>query len=125
MALPITKQRRWLLATEWKSLLLAQSLRSSTRVIPRCKLYRMTSPSFCTGSTERACNLGNMWCRLALAWQIKIWSATNLQHRLVKADGQACPPYWLLLTEGHLHRHFFGQMLQRIWGPPVASGQDS
>jgi len=33
-----------------------------------------------------------MWCRLALAWQVKNWSLTSLQHRLVKADGQACPP---------------------------------
>jgi hypothetical protein len=30
--------------------------------------------------------------------------------------------YWLLPTNGHLQRRLFGQMLQRIWAPPVPSG---
>ena len=27
--------------------------------------------------------------------------------------------YWLLLAEGHLTRRLFGDMLRRIWAPPV------
>jgi hypothetical protein len=26
------------------------------------------------------------------------------------------------LAEGHLHRRLFGQMLRRIWAPPVPNG---
>lgn len=32
-----------------------------------------------------------------------------------RATGQARRYYWLLLAEGHLHRHLFGQMLRRIY----------
>jgi hypothetical protein len=72
-----------------------------------------------------AYNLGNLYRRLALARQIKSWSLTSLQQRLVKTGGRLVKHaryYWLLLAEGHLHRRLFGQMLQRIWALPVPSG---
>jgi hypothetical protein len=42
----------------------------------------------------------------------------------VGQDGWSTMPaiYWLVLTNGHLHRRLFGQMLQRIWAPPVPGG---
>ena len=30
--------------------------------------------------------------------------------------------YWLLLSEGHLNRRLFGDMLRRIWALPVPGG---
>jgi len=72
-----------------------------------------------------AYNLGNLWRRLALTQQIKHWSLTSLQQRLVKAGGRLIKHagyYWLLLAEGHLHRRLFGQMARRIWMLPVPAG---
>jgi hypothetical protein len=49
----------------------------------------------------------------------------SLQQRLVKTGGRLVKHaryYWLLLTEGHVHRRLFGQMLRRIWALPMLSG---
>ena len=62
---------------------------------------------------------------LVLPKKIDAWSLTSLQQRLVKTGGRLVKHaryYWLLPAEGHLHRRLFGQMLQRIWAPPVPSG---
>jgi len=56
-----------------------------------------------------ACNLGNLWRRLALPSGIKNWSLTSLQQRLVKHARY----YGLLLAESYLARRFFGAMLGR------------
>ncbi len=72
-----------------------------------------------------AYNLGNLWRRLALAQRIKNWSLTSLQQRLVKTGGRLIKHaryYWLLLAEGHLHRHLFGEMLRRIRARPLRGG---
>ena len=63
-------------------------------------------------------NLGNFWRRLSLPSQIRHWSLTSLQQRLVKHVRY----YWLLLAEGHLTRRLFGDMLRRIWALPVPAG---
>ena len=72
-----------------------------------------------------AYNLGNLWRRLVLPRRIDGWSLTSLQQRLVKTGGRLIKHaryYWLLLAEGHLHRHLFGQMLRRIYALPVPNG---
>lgn len=69
-----------------------------------------------------AYNLGNLWRRLVLPMRVDTWSLTSLQQRLVKTGGRLVKHaryYWLLLAEGHLTRHLFGAMLQRIWALPV------
>jgi len=72
-----------------------------------------------------AYNLGNLWRRLGLPKGIENWSLTSLQQRLVKTGGRlvkhACY-YWILLTEGHLTRRWFGAMLGRIALLPVPTG---
>ena len=48
-----------------------------------------------------AYNLGNLWRRLVLPPQIKRWSLTSLQQRLVKTGGRLVKHaryYWLLLA---------------------------
>ncbi len=63
--------------------------------------------------------------RLVLPKRIDAWSLTSLQQRLVQTGGRLVKHaryYWLLLAEGHLHRHLFGQMLGRISVLPVPSG---
>ena len=72
-----------------------------------------------------ACNLGNLWRRLALPRGIENWSLTSLQQRLVKTGGRLVKHaryYWLLLAEGHLNRRWFGAMLGRIALLPVPTG---
>ena len=72
-----------------------------------------------------AYNLGNLWRRHVLPKRIDNWSLTSLQRRLVKTGGRLVKHaryYWLLLTEGHLHRRLFGGMLLRIWATPMPSG---
>jgi Transposase DDE domain group 1 len=72
-----------------------------------------------------AYNLGNLWRRLVLPKGIDAWSLTSLQQRLVKTGGRLIKHakyYRLLLAEGHLHWRLFGQMLRRIWAPPVPTG---
>jgi hypothetical protein len=64
-----------------------------------------------------ACNLGNLWRRLALPQRIEKWSLTSLQQRLVKTGGRLVKHaryYRLLLAKGHLNRRRFGAMLGRI-----------
>jgi hypothetical protein len=53
------------------------------------------------------------------------WSLTSLQQRLVKTGGRLIEHaryYWLLLTESHLTRRFFGSMLHRIAALSMPSG---
>jgi len=72
-----------------------------------------------------AYNLGNLWRRLALPKKIENWSLTSLQQRLVKTGGRLVKHaryYWMLLTEGHLTRQRFGNMLRRIAALPVPNG---
>ena len=52
-----------------------------------------------------ACNLGNLWRRLALPKMPDNWSLTRLQQRLVITVGRLVKRaryYWLLLEESHL-----------------------
>ena len=72
-----------------------------------------------------ACNLGNLWRRLALPQRIGNWSLTSLQQRLVKTGGRLIKHaryYWLLLAESHLTRRLFASMVRRIDGLPLPSG---
>ena len=72
-----------------------------------------------------AYNLGNLWRRLVLPPRVKRWSLTSLQQRLVKTGGRLVKHArysWLLLTEGHLTRRLFGDMLRKIWALPVPGG---
>ena len=72
-----------------------------------------------------AYNLGNLWRRLVLPARIDAWSLTSLQQRLVKTGGRLVKHaryWWLLLAEGHLTRHLFGRMLQRISALPLPTG---
>ena len=72
-----------------------------------------------------AYNLGNLWRRLVLPKRIDAWSLTSMQQRLVKTGGRLIKHaryYWLVLAESHLTRRLFGQMLRRIWAPPMPSG---
>jgi len=67
--------------------------------------------------TVIACNLGNLWRRLALPQRIGKWFLTSLQQRLVKTGGglvKHARYYWLVLAEGHLSRWLFRAMLRRI-----------
>ena len=59
------------------------------------------------------------WRRVGLPQRITRWSLTSLQHRLVKHARD----YWLLLTEGHLHRRLFSDMLRRLWALPLPAGE--
>jgi hypothetical protein len=68
-----------------------------------------------------AYNLGNLWRRLGLPRSIKRWSLSSLQHRLLRTGGRLIRHaryYWLMLTEGHLNRKRFGEMVRRIWALP-------
>jgi hypothetical protein len=70
-----------------------------------------------------AYNLGNLWRRLVLPKGVNAWSLTSLQQRLAKTGGRLIKHaryWWLVLADGRLHRRLFGQMLRRIWGPPVS-----
>jgi hypothetical protein len=72
-----------------------------------------------------ACNLGNLWRRLALPAPIGKWSLTSLQQRLVKTGGrllQHARYYWLLLAESHLTRQLFAGMLRKITMLPSPAG---
>ena len=72
-----------------------------------------------------AYNLGNLWRRLGLPPQVRHWSLTSLQQRLLKTGGrlvQHARYYWLLLAEEHLTRRLFGDMPRRIWALPVPGG---
>jgi len=64
-----------------------------------------------------ACNLGNLWWRLALPRRIDNWSLTSLPQQLVKTGGRLVKHaryYWVLLTKGRPNRRRFGAMLGRI-----------
>ena len=72
-----------------------------------------------------AYNLGNLWRRLGLPRRIKSWSLTSLQRRLVKTGGRLIKHaryYWLFLSEGHLNRRLFGEMLNRLAALPAPGG---
>jgi hypothetical protein len=72
-----------------------------------------------------ACNLGNLWRRLALPRRIGNWSLTSLQQRLVKTGGRLvrlARYYWLLLAEGDLSRRLFGGILRMIAALPLLDG---
>ena len=72
-----------------------------------------------------ACNLGNLWRRMALPMRIGTWSLTSLQQRLVKTGGrliQHAHYYWLLSAESHLTRRLFADMLQKIAALPMPAG---
>ena len=60
---------------------------------------------------------------LVLPQRIKSWSLTSFEQRLMKSGGRLVKHaryYWLLLTEGHLNRRLFGDMLHRIWALPLS-----
>ena len=72
-----------------------------------------------------AYNLGNLWRRLALPREIRNWSLTSLQQRLVKTGGPLIKHaryYWLLLAESHLTRRLFGGMLGKVAALPSPAG---
>lgn len=72
-----------------------------------------------------AYNLGNLLRRLGLPRSIKSWSLSSLQHRLLRTGGRLIRHaryYWLILSEGHLNRKRFGEMLRRIWALDLPSG---
>ncbi len=72
-----------------------------------------------------ACNLGNLWRRLALPKAISNWSLTSLQQRLVKTGGRLIKYaryYWLLLAESHLTRRLFAAMLGKVAALPLPAG---
>ena len=67
-----------------------------------CRTLDFTIPGF---------PISLLWRRLGLPHRIKSWSLTSLQQRLVKYVRHD----WLLLTEGHLTRWLFSEMLRRSW----------
>ena len=73
-----------------------------------------------------ACNLGNLYRRLARPKKIENWSLANVQPRLVKTGGrpvQRARHCWLLLAEGHLTRGLLESVPWRIGALPTPEGQ--
>jgi hypothetical protein len=91
----------------------------------RLSCHRFRSNQVRLALSLLACNLGNLWWRLALPRRIDNWSLTSLPQQLVKTGGRLVKHahyYWLFLAEGYLNWRRFAAMLGRIALLPVPTG---
>jgi hypothetical protein len=64
----------------------------------RLSCHRFRSNQVRLALSLLACNLGNLWRRLALPRRIENWSLTSLQQRLVKTGGRLAKQCTVLLA---------------------------